>query len=98
MFQIRGSAEVPFPPACQVTWTNDARTIWFTGWQAPSRRSHQEPRWHADADGLTAFAGHLRPRRDGWSDASSTLGPLPGTPEPQAAGTNRSWNTRQPIS
>jgi hypothetical protein len=71
LFQIRGSAEVPFPPARQVTWTNDARTIWFTGWQAPSRRSHQEPRWHADADGLTAFAGHLWPRRDGWSGTAT---------------------------
>jgi hypothetical protein len=70
-FEARGCLELPFPPDRQVTWTNGPGTIWFAGWQAPSRSGCQELRWHVDAEGLTAFAGRVWPRRDGWSGAAS---------------------------
>ena len=75
------------PARPPVTWTNDTRTVWFADWQAPNPGGRQEPRWHAD--GLTAFAGRLWPRRDGWSGTAPIAAelaqrlrerPLVGTP------------------
>jgi hypothetical protein len=73
LFEARGAAEVPFPPARCVTWTNASRTVWFTGWQAQTGAPYWETRWHVDLDGLTAFAGQVWPRRAGWAGT----GPIP---------------------
>jgi hypothetical protein len=67
LFEARAAAEVPFPPDRYVTWTNDAGTVWFAGWQAPGRERPGETRWHVDAQGLTAYSGRVWPGRDGWS-------------------------------
>jgi hypothetical protein len=66
LFEERAGAEVPFLVGRQVTWTNDTGTIWFGGWQA-QQSGRREPRWHVDANGLTAVAGRVWPRRDGWT-------------------------------
>jgi hypothetical protein len=69
MFETRSAAELPFPPDRHVTWTNGLGTTWFAGWQAPGGGGRHDPRWHVDAHGLTAFAGRVWPRLDGWSGA-----------------------------
>jgi hypothetical protein len=70
LLETRAGAEVPFPPERSTTWTNESGTVWFAGWQAAGRQGPGEPRWHAGADGLTAIAGRVWPRRDGWSGAA----------------------------
>jgi hypothetical protein len=66
-FDTRAAGQLPFPTDQHLTWTNDSGTVWFTGWQAPGRGgAHLEARWHLDGDGVTAFAGRVWPRRDGW--------------------------------
>jgi hypothetical protein len=69
-FASVAAAEVPFPPDDSVTWTNDAGTVWFAGWRPPGRDDAGETGWHVDADGLTAVAGRVWPRRDGWQDTA----------------------------
>ena len=66
-FEDRARAEVPFPVDRRISWMNDSGTVWFGGWQAPGRGAPEEPRWCVDLDGLTAFAGRVWPRRDGWT-------------------------------
>jgi hypothetical protein len=66
LFEARGAAEVPFPPVRCVTWSNASRTVWFTGWQAPTAQPGGETHWRVDPDGLTAFVGRVWPRRAGW--------------------------------
>lgn len=76
--QRLGSAaatEVPFPPDDSVTWTNDAGTLWFAGWRPPGR-DHRETGWYVDADGLTAVAGRVWARREGWKDGSPVVSQL----------------------
>jgi hypothetical protein len=70
LFRARAGTEVPFPPDHHLTWTNDAGTIWFAGWQAHCRGSVSEPHWHQDADRLTAFAGRVWPRRQRWTTSA----------------------------
>jgi hypothetical protein len=70
LFEARAEAEVSFSADRQVTWRNDSGTVWFTGWQAPSAGPRQPPSWHVDADGLTAYAGRVWPRRHGWAAAT----------------------------
>jgi hypothetical protein len=67
LFGNRAATALPFPADRRVTWMNDARTIWFGGWQARGGGHAEDLRWHVDPNGLTAFAGHVWPRRDGWS-------------------------------
>jgi hypothetical protein len=76
LFDARAAAEVPFPSDRSVTWTNAAGTIWFSGWQARGRANPQELRWHVDPNGLTAFAGRVWRRRDGWSGTASVASAL----------------------
>ena len=76
LFDPRAAAEVPFPSDRSVTWTNAAGTIWFSGWQARGRANPQELRWHVDPNGLTAFAGRVWRRRDGWSGTASVASAL----------------------
>ena len=45
---------------------SDSGTVWFSAWQAPGRRLTGDTRWHVAAEGLTAYAGRVWPRRDGW--------------------------------
>jgi hypothetical protein len=71
-FSRVAAAEVPFPPDDSVTWTNDTATVWFAGWQPPGP-DDPETGWHLDSNGLTAVAGRVWPRRDGWKDT----GPVP---------------------
>jgi hypothetical protein len=65
-FDTRAAGDVPFPPDRHVTWTNDSGTVWFAAWQAPGQRLTGDTRWHVAAEGLTAYAGRVWPRRDGW--------------------------------
>lgn len=74
--ETRAGAELPFRPDREVTWTNGPGTVWFAGWQAPNRGRCQEPRWHVDAEGLTAFAGRVWPRRDGWTGTAPVAAQL----------------------
>jgi hypothetical protein len=62
----RACADVPFEAANHVVWSNDSGTVSFGGWHDASDESSPEHFWHVDHDGLTAFAGHLWPRMDGW--------------------------------
>jgi hypothetical protein len=70
LFGERAVGELPFPSDRSVTWTNDAGTIWFGGWEAQGRAHPADLRWHTDPDGLTAVAGRVWPRHDGWSSTT----------------------------
>ena len=70
LFGDRAAGQLPFPSDRCVTWTNEAGTIWFGGWQAQGRGRADDLRWHRDPDGLTAVAGQVWPRRDGWSSTT----------------------------
>ena len=60
------SAEVPFDAGSHIVWSNESGTVCFGGWQDTSDVSSAAHHWFTDDDGLTAFAGHVWPRRDGW--------------------------------
>jgi hypothetical protein len=63
----RDCADVPFDVRSHLVWSNENGTVWFAGWQDAADQSSPAHHWHADDDGLTAFAGHLWPRREGWT-------------------------------
>jgi hypothetical protein len=62
----RACADVPFDAAHHLVWSNESGTVWFAGWQDAVDQSSPAHHWHVDDDGLTAFAGHLWPRWEGW--------------------------------
>lgn len=61
-----GCADVPFDAQSHLVWSNEGGTVWFGGWQDASDEGPAAHHWHVDDDGLTAFAGQLWPRREGW--------------------------------
>ncbi len=58
--------EVPFDARHHLVWTNGTRTLWFGGWQDASEGPSASHHWHVEEGGLTAFAGQVWPRLDGW--------------------------------
>jgi hypothetical protein len=76
LLEARGRAEVPFPSDRHVTWANDSGTVWFAGWQAAGKRGPLEPCWHLDGEDLTAVAGRVWPRCNGWSGAAQVVAQL----------------------
>lgn len=61
------SGVLPFPVRSHRVWSNPDRSVWFGGWQDTDEQvaAHH---WHVDGGGVTAFSGHVWPRRDGWLD------------------------------
>jgi hypothetical protein len=80
----RNGTDLPFAARRHLVWSNAAQTVWFAGWQETSSDSVAAHHWHVDDDGLTAFAGQLWPRREGWRGtapwATELAGRLRSTP------------------
>ncbi|MEY2459905.1 MAG: hypothetical protein QOG30_1735, partial [Acidimicrobiaceae bacterium] len=62
----RACADVPFDARTHLVWLNERGTVAFGGWQDAPDETSAAHHWHVDEDRLTAFSGHLWPRRNGW--------------------------------
>lgn len=74
----RACDDVPFEVGSHLLWSNESGTVWFGGWQDASDTASAAHHWHVDDDGLTAFAGHIWPRRDGWRGSGPWAAQLAG--------------------
>jgi hypothetical protein len=59
--------DLPFEARQHRVWSNEAGTVWFAGWQDTADAEAGAHHWSLDDDGLTAFAGDVWPRGDGWT-------------------------------
>lgn len=62
----RGCADAPFEVAHHLSWSNESGSVWFGGWQDAADPGAPDHHWHVTQRCLTAFAGSVWPRRDGW--------------------------------
>lgn len=72
----RTCRDVPFDPGQHLVWSNEAETVWFGGWQDVTDEESAAHHWHVDPEGLTAFAGQIWPRLDGWRGVDPWSGQL----------------------
>jgi hypothetical protein len=84
LLRDRACSEVPFAARQHVVWDNEGGSVAFGGWQDAPDAAAAAHHWHIDDEGITAFAGHVWPRRDGWPGprpwAEQLAGHLRSTP------------------